>query len=203
MSSLTQKVVLIAGAFLIVLGGIGAAIYGKHNERQQTLAEVEKLRQEIAGYDKRIALREMKRKQKEDIEDNFAELVEILPQASPQQQDRIYQLLTQIGANTKVKAKGITEKATTTGGAAPPAGGKQQPQAPQAPQFGDAFQQTQLSASFEGTFSNFMRFLNMVENYPNFLRVDEIDIRPSRTVVTDPQTLDIKLTLSTFSYVVR
>jgi Tfp pilus assembly protein PilO len=199
MSNVAQRVALIAAAFLIVLGGVAAAIYSRYNEKQATMGEIQKLREEIAGYEKRIAMKEAKQKQKDDIEDNFAELVEILPQASAQQQDRIYQILTQIAANTRVKPKGLVQKPPQGPGAAPP---PTQPQGKPQPQFGDAFQRTELAVQFEGTFANFMKFLNMVEAYPQFLKIDEIEMKPVKKEQVPP-VLDIKLTLSTFSYVVR
>ncbi len=201
MGNVAQKVILIAAAFLIVLGGVGAAIYTTYQEKEQVLAECQLLKDEIAGYDKRIALREGRRKQKENIEDNFAALVEILPQASPQQQDKILGILTQIAAATKVKPRGLVQETRVAGGTAAAPAAPQPPGRPQS-QYGDAFQQTTVRVQFEGTFANFMRFLNQVENYPNFLRIDEIDLRPARTE-TEHLVLDIKLALSTFSYVVR
>src|SRR5205823_5638978 len=150
MGSNMQKIILAAAAFLVVFGGLCAATYSQYNEKEKTLALVQQLRDEIGIYDAKIAQRDEKRKHKEAIEDNFNELVEILPQASPRQQDKIFDALTTYAAQARVKfEKLITETKAT---AAP---GQPQPQpqpAGAAKPFGDAFEQTQLAVNYTGTF---------------------------------------------------
>lgn len=197
MGSLTQKIVLAAACFVVIFGSLVAAIYSKYNEKEATLGQVEQLKQEIRGYQAKIDQKPAKQKLKEDIEDVFTELVDILPQASPRQRDNIFDAVTQYAAIAKIRFKQlIQDTPVTMGGQQPP-----QPQGPAKP-FGDAFEQTNLSLRFEGTFTNFMKFLNMVENHRNFLRVDEIALSPIRSDV-EPRILDITVKFSTFHYVVR
>jgi Tfp pilus assembly protein PilO len=195
-----QKLVLAAAAFLVVFGGLCAAIYSKYNEREKTLAVTAQLRQEIAGYDATIAKRDERRKHKEEIEDVFNELVEILPQASPRQEDKILEDLTSFAAQARLTFKGVVLSKAQPGQQQQPAGAP----AGQQKAMNSAFQQTELTVRYEGTFANFMRFLNAVENRPSFLRVDDVSLDPIKTAdAAEPRPLGIQVKLSTFHYVVR
>lgn len=202
MGSNMQKIILAAAAFLVVFGGLCAATYSQYNEKEKTLATVNQLQDEIGVYEAKIATRDEKRRHKEAIEDNFGELVEILPQANPRQRDRILDALTSYGSQARVKFVRVivTEDLKSAPGAPQP------PPAPGAKPFGDAFEQTQLAVQYEGTFQNFMKFLNLIEVNSltgNFLRVDEVNLDPGRGEDVEPKVLNITIKLSTFSYVVR
>jgi hypothetical protein len=209
MSSNMQKLILAAAAFLVVFGGLCVAAYSQYNEKEKTLAVVQQLHDEIAIYDAKIATREEKRKHKEAIEDNFNELVEILPQATPRQKDKILEALTAYAAQAKMKFIRLVQDPTMLGSTAPAPGQPQPPQPPpgaQAKPFGDAFEQTVLTVQYSGTFQNFMKFLNLIEVNPltgNFLRVDEVGLEPDKSDAVEPRNANITIKVSTFHYVVR
>ena len=110
--------------------------------------------------------------------------------------------LTAYAGESRIIFKGLvtTQEAAKPGTPAPPAAGPQPQAAPQ--RIGD-FQRTEIAAKFEGTFQNFLRFLNKVEDNPSFLKVDEINLEPLPGVLTDPRPLSIFVRISTFHYVVR
>ena len=69
------------------------------------------------------------------------------------------------------------------------------PQAPKPLQ--DATQLT-VSVQFTAPYHQLGGFLSTIENASSFLRVDSLDVSPSRTAAADEHAADIRMTISTF-----
>jgi hypothetical protein len=203
MPPVTQKLIAGVAIFLVILGGLGAGIYAKTNENAEIAAEIEKIQAEIQGFDAIIATREEKRKQREAQDDNFKELVAILPQYSERQEERVLESITSYASVAKLKYKGlvpVTVVAPTKGAAAP-----QGPPRPGQPKSAD-FSQTQLTVRFEGTFFNLLKFLDMIEKHDSFLAVESIQLSPmgaKEGPQPEHKELSITVKISTYHYVAK
>lgn len=201
MPPVTQKLIAGIAVFVVLLGGIGAGIYAKTNENAEIQVKIDALNEEIGKLDARIAQREALKKLRAAQDDIFKELVAILPQENERQQERVWETLTAYASVAKLTPIGLVPivKPVNTGapaGAPPPPSGQAAPK---------DFAQTELRIQYSGTFFNFLKFLNLVENNESFLRVDEIQLSPAPTADTGPQPehrlLSIIVKISTFHYV--
>jgi len=182
MNSTVQKIVVAALAFLIVFGSLCYEIYANYDERDRLDTEIKGLDDQIQAYDLKIAQKPKLQKIKDDIEDNFTNLVEVLPQYSAKQGDRVLDDLTSYAAQARMDTKGvnITHKLN-----------------------GD-FEQTLLNTRWQGTYANTLRFINAMESRGQFLRIDELTIDPVKSADADAQKLmSVGIKVSTFHYVVK
>jgi hypothetical protein len=211
MPPITQKLIAAVAVFVVVIGGLGAGIYAKSGENGEISEDVERLRGEIAGLDAIIATREQKKKHRDAQDEVFKELISVLPQYSERQEERVYEAVTSYGSLAKIRFGGLVPKPVQV---MPPPGAAPPPTAPGAPPkppgAGGApptdFTQTELTLRFEGTFHNFLRFINMVENHESFLRVDTIQLTPLRPADgPQPEQLEVSIVvrISTFHYVAK
>jgi len=181
MNSTLQKIVVAALAFLIVFGSLCYEIYDKYDERDRLDQDIKGLDDQISAYDLKIAQKPKLTKIKDDIEDNFTNLVEILPQQNEKQGDRVLDDLTSYAAQAHMDPKGvnITYK---------PAG---------------QFNQTMLNTRWQGTYANTLRFINAMESRGAFLRIDELTLDPVKSTDSDVKLMSVGLKVSTFHYVVK
>ncbi len=207
MSSLTQKVAILAVVFVVAFGLLVYAIYDKYEAFAETEKEIEQLDDKIVIYNKQIATLQDKTTHKDNIEKVFKDLVEILPQESPRQKDKILDWVNAYCVDSKVIFDGIyvpqvgKVEDTGRGGGVPAAAAAAA--AKKEKQFGEAFEQTEITVKLKGTFVNFLKFLNRLETNSSFVRVDEMKLDPLPPDDKEPRMLAIVVKLSTFHYVIR
>jgi hypothetical protein len=204
MPPVTQKLIAGIAVFVVILGGIGYGIYAKSDENSAVEGQIQKLNDEIAELQKTIDKKEEMKKHRAAQDEIFKELVTVLPAYSERQDERVMETLTAYASVCKLTPKGLVPKVNAPVAAAP--GAPPGPGGPQA-QGGKDFAQTELRINYEGTFFNFLKFLNMVENNDSFLRVDEILLSPTVLGATEVQPehrlLQITVKISTFHYVAK
>ncbi len=208
MPPVTQKLIAAVAIFVVVIGSLGFAIYKQTGDNADLQQSVDGLRNEIAGLDAIIATREQKKKNRDAQEDVLKSLVSILPPYSERQEERVYEAVTQYASLAKLKFGGIIPRAVVSAPVRPTGGGPPGAPAPPAPPkppgaAASDFAQTELALKFDGTFFNFLKFVNMVENHESFLRVDQLSLVPARpTAGPQPENLDVTVTvkISTFQY---
>lgn len=210
MGKASQLIVLFAAGFVIIFGGLA---YGVYTRRQQN----EKLREEVAGMEAQIAAftaKTARRKELEDqydaIERRFADVVDILPFYSPEQRDSVLDHLTSYASLSNLKFRRIVVPEEEAESVRPEMGmpGPGAPALPvpppQAPEFGQQFEPTELSVVYQGTFFNFLKFLSLIEQRKEFLRVDSVVLRPAGRgaggAEDQSRMLDIEIKLSTFHF---
>jgi len=200
MPPVTQKLLAAIAGALLLLGGLGYLIYDQMDQNAMIQTEIDGIDAEIQGLDAIIATRDSKKALRDAQDQVFRQLVEILPQYSERQEERIYEAVTQYGSVAKLQFRGVVVGLRPPSGPAP-AGGPQ-PAGQAAPK---DFAQTELTCRFEGTYYNFLKFLNLVENHESFLRIDEVLLSPTGAQPVDAnpdqKELQIRVKISTFAYV--
>jgi Tfp pilus assembly protein PilO len=201
MPPVTQKLIAAIVGVLLLVGGTGFMIYSQMEENAGIVAEIDGINNEIQGHDAVIATRESKKQLRDAQDQVFKQLVEILPQYSERQEEKIFEAVTQYSSIARLQFKGIIAD-PGKGGTTQPSGGPKPGAATPAD-----FTRTQLTVRLQGTYFNFLKFLNRVENHESFLRVDEVSLSPlaqqSADASPDQKELAITVRISTFAYVTK
>jgi hypothetical protein len=180
-----------AGALIILLVA-GLMISRQYSKARELQGKIDELQAQIDMH-RAVAERgpDLERK-KDQIARTFDKFVTIFPKK--ENADRVFDTLQLYGAQTKIDIKrvGIVEEAPTEPGrpgAARPAG----PKGPQYKNFGTR----ENTIEVEGTFFDFVEFLNKLESHREFLQVDSFTMAPKRDAGRGGDAgAEIKLTIT-------
>jgi hypothetical protein len=197
-----QKILVTAGGFLLVIGGLGWLNYLKLKERSVFLAQIARYGQEEQAATDKI-------KQIPDLRDKRSKLIniidqyaEILPKEEHVQHDAFVNIIDSYRRDTKI----IIQKAEYV-----------KPKDDEKKQKQENFVRHRYKFKLLGTVPDFIEFVNKIENHTRFLKVDAIYIKPVGSTddnsdeigeKADDEELaraaesvkEIELTVSTYTY---
>jgi len=197
-----QKILVTAGAFVLVIGGLGWLNYLKLKERSSFLVQIARYGQEEQAATDKI-------KQIPDLRDKRSKLIniidqyaEILPKEEHVQHEAFVNIIDGYRKDTKIiiqKAEYVKSKDDE----------KKQKQ--------ENFVRHRYKFKLLGTVPDFIEFVNKIENHTRFLKVDAIYIKPvgsaddntddigekaddQELAIALEQVKEIELTVSTYTY---
>ena len=162
----TQKVILTAVVFTLIVGGLGMLNYFKFSERSDLLAQID-------GYLEKEQAATTKIQQIPDLRDKRSKLIkiidqyaEILPKEEHVQHDTFVDIIDGYRKDTKI----IIQKA-------------QYVEIKDLENVSDqeSFIRHRYKFKLLGTVPDFINFVNKIENHTRFLKVDAIKIKPLGT----------------------
>ena len=194
------QVVLITGLVFVVMTGI--ALYyvnGRIEMRKAREGEIAQIKQEIAKAEAVIAKKEELEKELESLERNLSHYITILPSPEVATKESLMRLVQEKCERSQfVLERFVLNKAKAARGA----GKKSKKKKKDA----GGFQEIALTLDANGTYEQFLRFLNSLERHESFLRVNtfrcQADPKPkiNEEDGTVSWPLTISLNLSTFRY---
>jgi Tfp pilus assembly protein PilO len=191
MSKETKTVFVFALIFAVLAG---FAFYFVN----ETAEKVEAKRKEIEGVQKQIAALQKEADQEaalieelESLRVNFKEFVKILPAAEVATEERLMTMVQEKCERTQFTLDSYLAK-----------GGKK---GKKKKGKGAGFHEISVSLKAEGTYEQFLRFLNSLERHESFVRVNSFSCNPPSKPEVDEEgketwPLDIQLKVSTFRY---
>ena len=196
------QVVLITGLVFVVMTGI--ALYyvnGRIEMRKAREGEIAQIKQEIAKAEAVIAKKEELEKELESLERNLSHYITILPSPEVATKESLMRLVQEKCERSQF----VLERFVLDKAAGAPARGRGRA-APKKKGGGGGFQEIALTLDANGTYEQFLRFLNSLERHESFLRVNtfrcQADPKPkiNEEDGTVSWPLTISLNLSTFRY---
>lgn len=155
-------------------------------------AEITTLQGEISGLQEKVKKIEPLTRELTSLKANFAQYVRILPSPDVASQERLMELIQEKSDRTGFKVTQFVIKREPTTAAA--ASRKKK----------GGFQEIDLTLTSEGTFDQFLRFLNSLERHESFVRVNSFACSSSDKPKIGPDgptwPLTVALNVSTFRY---
>jgi len=194
MSKDLRNTLLAAVFFVLVCSGIGYWAYDVNTELEQVTQENAGLQAAIDELQKAASPKviELLQKELDDIEKNFKEYVKILPSEDVATEENLLRAVQKYVTESNVTYSDYTSRR---------AGGKAE------------FEELAVSLRCEGTFDQFVSFLNLLERHESFLRVNSFSASVSKTVLAasgaggnfgggrDILTLGLNIEISTYRYI--
>ncbi len=193
-----QKLIaLIAGFALLLVGECGFAYYcfaerGKHN------ATLDRLAQEEQDAERKIQEIPKLAKKSAELAAIIEEYAQILPRDSEVRYERFLEEIDEFARDAEIKIisakdeKPVEQKANKK---------------TKTVEVEKTFVRHTYRFELEGSFLGFLRFINRIENYPRFLRIDVINIsgRAGKGKVSEAEQAEnpvksIELVISTYTY---
>lgn len=170
-----QKILAFVGVFALIFVGEGAFAYryiseiGEHNETMQRLA------QEELDAERKIQEIPTLVKKAEELANIIEEYAQILPNEKEVRSDAFLEDIDGFTRDADVKILAATPEKVVD-----PSKKNSRNKKKKKSRNTDkrAFVRHKYRFELEGTFLGFLRFVNKIENYPRFLRVDEFSIAP-------------------------
>lgn len=194
------QVVLITGLVFVVMTGI--ALYyvnGRIEARKAREQDIATIKQDIAKAESIIAKKEELEKELDSLERNLSHYITILPSPEVATKESLMRLVQEKCERSQF----VLERFVLGGGSSAVRG---RGGAGAAKKGGGGFQEIGLTLDANGTYEQFLRFLNSLERHESFLRVNtfrcEADPKPkvNEEDGTVSRPLTISLNLSTFRY---
>lgn len=155
-------------------------------------AEIATLQGEITTLQEKVKKIEPLTRELASLKANFAQYVRILPSPDVASQERLMELIQEKSDRTGFKVTQFVIKRESTTAAA--ASRKKK----------GGFQEIDLTLTSEGTFDQFLRFLNSLERHESFVRVNSFACSASDKPKIGPDgptwPLTVALNVSTFRY---
>ncbi|HZN59408.1 MAG TPA: hypothetical protein VFD71_15155 [Planctomycetota bacterium] len=197
-----QKIIITAGIFLILVGGLGALNYFKFKGRSELLAQLDKFSAEEQALTAKIKQIPDLREKRAKLINIIDQYVEILPKEEHVQHEAFMEIIDAYRKDTKI----IIQKAEYVKK-------KDDEKSPKQ----ENFIRHRYKFKLLGTVPDFIEFVNKIENHTRFLKVDTIKIRPLGTLEESGEDLgekpdddeltaasepvkEIELTVSTYTY---
>ncbi|MDC3378917.1 type 4a pilus biogenesis protein PilO [Planctomycetota bacterium] len=187
-----RNVLIAAAGFLI----LAVAAFYFVNETKEEVAKkevvIEGLEGALVKLQTEAARREDLERQRDQLKGNFSQYIKILPSAEVATPEELINVIQEKCERSQLVLKQIQYKPATAGNR----GKKGSTQ---------AFQELEVVLQATGTYGQFVRFLNLMERNPSFLRVNTFRcMAPGRPLI-DPEgnefyPLNISLHISTFRY---
>tara|TARA_B100000965_G_scaffold356862_1_gene335098 strand:- start:3528 stop:4136 length:609 start_codon:yes stop_codon:yes gene_type:complete len=193
------QVVLITGLVFVVMTGI--ALYyvnGRIEARKAREQDIATIKQDIAKAESVIAKKEELEKELDSLERNLSHYITILPSPEVATKESLMRLVQEKCERSQF----VLERFVLNDAKAAARGAK----APKKKKDGGGFQEIGLTLDANGTYEQFLRFLNSLERHESFLRVNTFrcEAEPKPRINEEDGTvswpLTISLNLSTFRY---
>lgn len=199
-----QKIVLTVMVFVVLLGGLIALNYFKFKDRETLQARIDSLRQEETKANDMIRQIPDLRERRANLANIIDQYASILPLEQHIQHEAFAEVIDNYSRETQVVIQKVeyVEK-------------KKDEKDEEVVEEDQNFIRHRYKLSLVGTFPDFLRFVNKIENHTRFLKVDEIFIKPlgvdrdiTKSHKDEGAILDvakvpfksIELTLSTYTY---
>jgi hypothetical protein len=194
------QVVLLTGLVFLVMTGVAGyyvsgrveAVKKRENDIKTIQAEVDKAKK-IASKKRKDELE----KEKESLESNLSHYITILPSPQVASKERLMRLVQEKCDRSQfiLERFRLTKKRKSAKKAKPSKKKKKS----------GGFQEVPLTLDANGTYEQFLRFLNSLERHESFLRVNTFRCEAEEKPTLDAEgnvtwPLTISLTLSTFRY---
>ena len=158
-----QKIVVTAGVFVLVLGGVGALNWMKLEERRNFRNDIARLQQEeLAAREKRKRIPQLV-EQRAKLVEQIERYTEILPPEEDVQHDAFVRVMDKYRQDTKILIK-TAEYVPVK---------QDQKQKNQ-----QSFVRHRYRFKLLGTVPDVLDFIAKIENHKRFLKVDAVNIRP-------------------------
>jgi Tfp pilus assembly protein PilO len=159
-----QKIIVAVLGVIVLAGALGALNYLKFKERGELQAKLESLRKEEQKANELIAQIPELRKKREDLANIIDQYTSILPLEEHIQHEAFAEIVDNYRKETNVVIQKLE-----------PVIGKDSEGAD-----GDDgnFLRHRYHINLIGSFPDFLRFINKIENHTRFLKIDEIKIKP-------------------------
>ncbi len=158
-----QKIILTAFVVVVLVGALGALNYTKFKERSDLLAKLENLRKEEKKANDLIAQIPELRTKRANLANIIDQYASILPLEQHIQHEAFAEILDNYRRETMVVIQEV-EYLHSSDGVEEEAEGN--------------FLRHRYRIGLIGTFPDFLRFINRIENHTRFLKIDEIKIKP-------------------------
>lgn len=159
-----QKIILTVLVVLVILGGLGTLNYFKYVERSELLAKLNNLAKEEKQANDLIAQIPELRKKRADLANIIDQYTSILPREEHVEHEAFAEIIDGYRRETDVVIQETTYLHSSDGEEEEEAEGN--------------FLRHRYRINLIGTFPNFLRFINKIENHTRFLKIDEIKIKP-------------------------
>ncbi|MCO5170756.1 MAG: type 4a pilus biogenesis protein PilO [Planctomycetes bacterium] len=192
MTKETKATAIAAGIVALISAGFVYVISNELDAKAAKEAEKAQLEGEIDGLERKVATIDALTQELDNLKANFSQYIKILPSPEIATHERLMDLVQEKSSRTGFQIKKFDFRQQPGVGAA-------------ARRAKTAFQEVEISMNAEGTFEQFLRFLNSLERHESFVRVNSFTCTAPSTPVTDDQgkvsyPLTIALNISTFRY---
>lgn len=195
-----QKIIVATLVFVVLVGSLIASNVMKFNERKELMARHDNLVAEEKKANDRIAQIPELRKKRANLANIIDQYASILPEEKHIEHDAFADIIDRFSQETQVVIQKVDYLQSN-----------QEEENPD-----ENFIRHRYRLTLVGTFPNFLRFANRIENHERFLKLDDISIKPlgagtrnvSNTSKNETELLDmasvpfkdIEVTLSTYTY---
>jgi Tfp pilus assembly protein PilO len=163
--------------------------YDKKGEQETKAAGFEA---EIKKLETKVATKDTLEQELENLKTNFGQYVKILPSPEIATQERLMELVQDKSERADFDVKSFIQKDPKG------VGGKKGAAK-------SAFREIEITLTAEGTFEQFLRFLNSLERHESFIRVNSFTCNALTTSTVDEEgkvvwPLNVQLNISTFRF---
>lgn len=158
-----QKIIVTVLVILVVVGALGALNFFKYKERAELLARLGTLKEEEQRANDLIRQIPELRQKRADLANIIDQYTSILPQDVHVEHEAFAEIIDSFRKETQVVIQKM-EYLHSADGEEREAEGN--------------FLRHRYLINLIGTFPDFLRFINKVENHTRFLKIDEIKIKP-------------------------
>ena len=192
-----KTVAVFAGVFLVMAMVAGYFVYNTSDEVAVKAQEIDVLKNELAALKKEADQHDELVIELDSLKANLAQYVKILPSPEVATPERLMELVQEKTERAQF-ALASYRAGDAKGAKAPQARGR-------GPGSASGFKEIEVSLNAEGTYEQFLRFLNSLERHESFLRVNSFScLTGSKPTIgedgAEVYPLTISLNVSTFRY---
>lgn len=188
MTKETKTTAIAAGLVGIISLGFVVMVKGSLDKKEEQEQVAAGLDAEIKKLEAKVATQEALTLELENLKTNFGQYVKILPSPEIATQERLMELVQDKSERSQFPVKSFVVKP-------PAAKGKAK----------SAFREIEITLNAQGTFEQFLRFLNSLERHESFIRVNSFTCTAATVPSTDDEgktiwPLNVQLNISTFRF---
>ena len=157
-----QKIIVATLVFVVLVGSLIASNVMKFNERKELMARHDNLVAEEKKAHDRIAQLPELRKKRANLANIIDQYASILPEEKHIEHDAFADIIDRFSQETQVVIQKVDYLQSN-----------QEEENPD-----ENFIRHRYRLTLVGTFPNFLRFANRIENHERFLKLDDISIKP-------------------------
>jgi hypothetical protein len=191
MTKETKATAIAGGLVAVITAVLGVFVNGTMTDRDAKQAEQAQLNADIASLQKVVDTQEGLQAELENLKANVAQYIKILPSPEIATQERLMELVQEKSERAQFEITGFVIKPPTAD--------------PRKRASKAAFQEIEVTLNAKGTFSQFLLFLNSLERYESFVRVNSFTCTAPQTAEVDSDgketwPLTVSLNISTFRF---
>jgi Tfp pilus assembly protein PilO len=192
MTKETKTTAIAAGLVGIISLGFVVMVKGELDKKDQQEKTAAGLEADIKKLEAKVATKETLDQELENLKTNFGQYVKILPSPEIATQERLMELVQDKSERADFDVKSFAEKQTRA------ATGKKGAAR-------SAFREIEITLNAEGTFEQFLRFLNSLERHESFIRINSFTCNALTQSTVDANgkivwPLNVQLNISTFRF---